>query len=746
MNNTVNMVNMEKEKEIFKESINVFREIRRYTESFGKERMNVDDLYEAMGNIIQDKLQFDVVIYRVIGEELSKLPATFKQVYASPKHLYIPKHITVNSDGDLEKKDAESFEGSWWLVPFGNVQTFRGYVGIHVLISTEEKVPPNSIFVNNGENKELNSWIKDLVSKGYFIDLIVNVIEHFESALTQVLILSKNEELIKELQEQNKALMFSREENKAAVREGREWVSVMSHEIRTPLFAINSLAELLLDRFKDADETSSEITSSLNLIVNSGKHLSELVNNILDFTKLESDQLKLEHIDFEIRTLINDCVAMNVRNDQRLYPHTCIFIDETVPKVVIGDELRVKQIVMNLINNAVKFTPDDGLVHIHVHSEIIYQKEQEVIRLSVDVYDTGVGIKPHEVNKVFKPFSQTDASITRKFGGSGLGLSICKKLCHLMNGDISFDSNDVDGKGTKFHFHILLGINLKDENDKITDLSKEIPHAVTEWRFLIVDDNDMSRLCTKTHLSNFKIDNVVTVNNLPFIEEEKSRGDYDVYLINTRAKSVIDNVELLKKKVHEQQDRVILQNYPYAKKMLDLDVPIMAEIYGPVTERELKIALTTLAERRNLVAKSDKPTSDIEPLNVHILVAEDNQINQSVIKKMLQKFSVTADFADNGQIALDLYKKQKDKYKVILMDIMMPVMDGYTASAEIRKFSRDNKEPYIIALTANVFWEDRLRAMQAGMNAFVTKPVKLRDLHAVLYKALDYRPNTEELR
>lgn len=711
---------MTREFDLFKGSINVFRAIRQYTESFDKEKMSVTDLYEIMGNLIHNRLHIDVAIYR------ENEGNQFRSVYASPQHEYLPQIVHVIGES---LQEVSSFQSNWWFIPFGKTQTYNGYVALRVILTSRDAVPLGSLFINNEKDEDPS----DVSSKDYFVDLIVTIIEHFESALTQIIITERNTELINELRQQNEALIRAREENKVSLRQGREWVSVMSHEIRTPLFAINSLSELLLDKFTPED---SEVFTSLELIVKSGKHLSELINNILDFTKLEADQLQLEHIDFEIRTLINDCVALNVRNDQRLYPHTCIFIGEHVPKVVIGDQLRVKQIMMNLVNNAVKFTPDDGIVHIHVDTHLEMFNDRRMVRLTVDVYDTGIGVKPDEKDKIFKPFSQTDASITRKFGGSGLGLSICKKMCQLMNGDISFEDNTVDGRGTKFTFNILLDVEENYEEKKITDLSTEIPKEVREWRFLIVDDSDTSRLCTRKHLEHFGIRNVTTQDILPDIEMEKSGEDYDVYLINTRAKSVIENIDLLKKKVNEQQDRVMLQNYPYAKKMLDLSIPIMAEIYGPITERELKFALITLAERRNLINPSDRKENKLSPLKGHILVAEDNIINQNVIKKMLEKFGVTAEFADNGQVALELFQRNP-QYKVILMDIMMPVMDGYTASTEIRKHCRNNKVPYIVALTANAFWEDRLRAMQSGMNAFLTKPVKLADLHATLAKGLD---------
>jgi len=725
--------------------IGVFRAVRRYTESFTSGMQNVDDIYETMGDTIQNKLSIDVAIYRSSGSE-----SIFKQVYASPRHLFLPRSIVVRS-GALADAASRTFEGRWWLLPFGKVLNGNadGYVALHVDLSSDTgkelaEFPDGSLFVDNG-SKPGSVWEEDgagsmrhtgtseICGKDYFVDLLVNIVEHFESALTQLTILKRNEELIEELKQQNKALILAREENKAAVQQGREWVSVMSHEIRTPLFAINSLAELLLDKWAGEEGADAETVSSLNLIVNSGKHLSELVNNILDLSKLQSDQLTLEQIDFELRELMNDCVAVNVRNDQRLYPHTCIFIDRNVPKVVIGDGLRVKQIVMNLISNAVKFCPDEGVVEIHVGADLNWEGVEENVRITVCVKDTGIGIKPEDTWKVFRPFSQTDASITRKFGGSGLGLSICKRLCGLMGGDISFKPNEP--KGTVFTFHIILRIDLGVEHGKHWDLSQEIPELLRRWRFLVVDDNDISRSCTKTHLLNFGIDKVSAVSVLPDIEAEKDKEDYDCYVINTRTQSVMENVDLLKRKISEQQDRVILQNYPYAKNMLGLTIPVMAEIYGPITERELTIALTTLAERRNIIKGRKVGRNQVDAIHIHILVAEDNPVNQKVIEKLLARFEITADFAENGLVALNMYKADPRKYGVILMDIQMPVMDGLAASTEIRKLSGNSRKPYIVALTANVFWEDRVRATEAGMNAFVTKPVKLPDLHSALLKA-----------
>jgi two-component system, sensor histidine kinase and response regulator len=721
-------------------SITVFRAVREYTESFTTGKKNVDDVYEAMGDIFQKKLHIDVAIYRAFNKDF-----LFQQVYASPQHHYLPKTMGL-TNGSLSEEASLKFEGRWWMLPFGGkLDPGKGYVALHVDLENRERdLPAGSIFIDNGDiqakgwedsgNGEMvQPQTSEFIRKDYFVDLIVNIVEHFGSALTQVVIMKRNEELIEELKEQNKALLFAREENKVAVQQGKEWVSVMSHEIRTPLFAINSLSELLLDKWAGQEDADAETVSSLNLIVNSGRHLSELVNNILDLNKLQSDQLTLEQLDFEFRDLVNDCVAINVRNDQRLYPHTCIFIDRNVPKILIGDALRVKQIIMNLISNSVKFSPDEGVVQIHVSAETGWAGGEENVRITVAVSDTGIGIKPEDTWKVFRPFSQTDASITRKFGGSGLGLSICKRLCLLMGGDISFAPNG--SQGTVFTFHIILKVDLNAEDNKQWDLSQTIPEAVRKWRFLVVDDNDISRSCNQTHLLNFGIENITAVSVLPDIEEEKEKEDYDVYLVNTRAKSVIENVDLLKRKIAEQHDRVILQNYPYAKKMLGLTIPIMAEIYGPVTERELTIALTTLAERRNVVNAKKAKLNEISAINMHILVAEDNKINQAVLKKLLARFEITADFADNGQIAVNLYKEDQSKYKVILMDLQMPVMDGLAAATEIRKLSRDNKSPYIIALTAEVFWEARVRATEAGMNAFVTKPVKMPDLHAALLKA-----------
>ena len=228
------------EKEIFRESINVFRVIRQYTEGLGKGNMKVDDLYEAMGDIIQNRLHIDVAIYKRVMNATTR---QFKQVYSSPNHLYLPKEIRFNVLDEIFPEDSETFQGCWWLIPFGNEKSLEGYIGLRVELSSQNLLPPGSFIVDNQCREEVkekaensSAWDTSLMGKDYFIDLVVNIIEHFESALLQIIILQRNAELIKKLKEQNDLLMMAREENKTAVRQGREWVSVMSHEIRnTPV-------------------------------------------------------------------------------------------------------------------------------------------------------------------------------------------------------------------------------------------------------------------------------------------------------------------------------------------------------------------------------------------------------------------------------------------------------------------------------------------------------------------------------
>jgi signal transduction histidine kinase/ActR/RegA family two-component response regulator len=641
---------------------------------------------------------------------------TCELVHASSESLVIPDRIS------LHNPDKEGWEGSWWLVYFEADKVHFGYIAIRT--NTEPQfVSTRKMIILHDTNATVElpethvTVDTNLENKSYFHDIVLDIVEHFEVTMTQILSTERNKNLIRELEEKNNILNKSRQENKMAMQQSREWLSVMSHEIRTPLFAIYSLSDLLTEKFTSED---ADILNSVVLIKNSAKHLSDLVNNILDFSKLEQNQVSFESVEMNIRELVEDAVSINVRNDLRNYPQTCIFIDDSVPAIVKGDPLRVKQIFVNIVNNAVKFTPDEGNIQVYVRCRIIPESR---LVLEADIVDTGIGIKDADVHKIFKQYSQTDASITRKFGGSGLGLSICQKLCNLMEGNIVFRANSPEG--TVFTFHVVLDTFEGEQPKKV-----QVHEKVSEINVKVLDDLEISKQCTTTALSRMGMKHVSQTEELSSI----LRGN-EMYLVNVRSKSVMGDIDAFKNMLEKNDRNIIIHTNPYVKKSLGLQCKF--EVLGPIVGSELLTVVEGSAQERGIVHLEKKHAErNLNPLNMHILVAEDNSVNQIVIKKMLTRFGVTADFANDGQEAVEMYlSKRENRYRIVLMDIMMPVMDGYTATRKIREISKDPMDPFIIALTANVFWEDKLKATECGMNDFLTKPVKLEVLYNLLKKS-----------
>ena len=695
------------------ENINIFRQIREYTQTmYGQP---VRSLCQELVSIFQKQLKVDAALYLAAD-------ANYKLLCKGVAGLCCPEAISLR---EVETGQVEGFRGHWWLLHFNSGES-SGYVALKVEAKHTRMTTRRNLMLNGEPTiplPEMEASITiDMTDKPYFADIIFDILEHFESNLAQAEAREKNESLIAALTRKNDALNKSRIENQQLAKESRDWLSVMSHEMRTPLFAIQSLSELVLEKI---DQTDQESISSLKLINSSSQHLSEIINNVLDFSKLE-EQSEV-HLDetstLNIREVISESLTLNVRNNKRIYPQTCSHCDPDVPDELIADALRVKQIVLNLVSNAVKFTPDEGSVVVRT---TVNRESESQGRLFVRVIDTGIGIRSEDRSKIFKEFSQSDATMTRKFGGSGLGLSICKRLCKLMGGDIDFKPNDP--QGTEFYFDIVVRFPARqDVRNSVCGMI--LPSSVLNWKVLVADDLPATAEAVLCHLrDDIGIKNITIVTS-----PEQIQSGYDVYLINMRTHTIMKNQTVLEKLLDDHFGRVILQSNPYIKQFMPCQSSY--EILGPVIPRELCSMIKAIAAKDGLLTDVQADVAKIVPLNLHILVAEDNAVNQTVLKQMLMKMKVSADFADNGQIAMTKYAENTNKYRVILMDIMMPIMDGYSTAKEIRKMSKSMHNPYIIALTANAFWEDKIRAIEAGMNDFVTKPTKFKTLYEALVKA-----------
>ena len=693
------------------ENINIFQQIREFTQTLSGQPLQ--NLYNQIVLILHKQLKINTALYMKNGPK-------FILISKAPADLVCPDSISCIND----ESENLGFSGYWKLHPFnGGDDDHLGCIALETVQVSHITTGRNMQFDHEEDSllRLTDATVSiNMTDQPYCDDIILDIVEHFESNLVQALAKEKNDGLIVALTKQNEALKRSRFENQELAKESRDWLSVMSHEMRTPLFAILSLSELILAK---KDNTDKESYASLQLIQSSAQHLSEIINNVLDFSKLEEKgQYHLDDtVTFNIRDVVSDALSINVRNDRRMYPRTCMSFSDSVPQEIIGDALRVKQIILNLVSNSIKFTPDEGYVAVDVDLKLI---DQGLGHLNIRVVDTGIGIKPEDRGKIFKEYSQTDATITRKFGGTGLGLSICKRLCKLMDGDIDFEPNEQ--QGTVFIATISVKIPPQKRNSRICAM--ELPDSVKAWKVLVVDDLTVSGECTRKHLQN-----VLGILDVCISETFMGQESKDLYIVNVRSESVIKNQSSFEIFLQQQHDRVILQGNPYVKQILTCSSSY--EILGPVIPRELCDMVKSIAETAGLLKLVHHDTSASQDLKLHVLVAEDNAINQTVLRKMLAKMKVTADFADNGHIALAKYSESPDKYRIILMDIMMPVMDGYSASKAIRKLSASPKIPYIIALTANAFWEDKVKAMEAGMNDFVTKPANFKSLYDALVKA-----------
>ncbi len=769
---TVEHENLERQihEEFLQQNVNIFRQIREYTDALIDREPAA--IYEKLSEIICNQLKVSNAVYVQDKLECSTVRLFSTLINDTHELPDIPDSLSY------ENPTLDVFPNghNWWLIHFDSgFDGHRGYIALSnlPLQSSYHHRTTRRILVGKKKGDDLPlpettaSTSTQLNAKNYFSDVVIDVVEHFETQLAQGLARQEREELVRQLTAKNEALVKARTEGQSIVKQNRDWLSVMSHEIRTPLFAIESLSELMLER---VSKENLEIFKSLEIVNQSANHVMEIINNILDFTKIENGDLQLETSAFDPKVIIEESTSLNVRNEKRMWPQVMLFFEkeEKSPKFVLGDPLRFKQVVTNLINNAVKFTEDEGTVTItlRANSDSIKpleplepenidpkpdnpflssgESKSDQVMVTVTVADTGIGISPEDASKIFNQYTQSDASITRKFGGTGLGLAICKNLASRMGGDVTFMPNDPIG--TIFTFTVRLGLpeNLSinsahNENQENEENKTKIKSIIQKTRINVVDDCPLSLECSKKHLEHigFQKDNIRECSRPPTI-------DYDVppnelWLVNMRSKLANQFLTEWKQIVKKHPHQIIQQTNPYLKTIGDLGTDLSLD--GPIMDSEVLTVLRLAFERAQKIEKSSVSHSKTySPLGINVLVAEDSAVIRRVLEQMLTKIGVTANFAEDGRQAVQVYQdrlRHQSGPLIILMDIMMPEMDGYTATREIRKLSNRQTNPWVIALTANAFWEDKVRAVENGMNDFVSKPTKIATLYDALCKGVD---------
>jgi PAS domain S-box-containing protein len=512
-----------------------------------------------------------------------------------------------------------------------------------------------------------------------------------------------------------------------ATQSKSEFLANMSHEIRTPMNAIIGMSDLALKT-----SLTPRQHNYIDKVNRSAVSLLGIINDILDFSKIEAGKLELETTDFHLEDVLDHLVNLVGLRAEEKGLELLLDVDRATPGRLVGDPLRLGQVLVNLGNNAVKFT-ESGEIVISVTVE---KQDSAEVRLGFAVRDTGIGMTPEQQQALFQAFSQADTSTTRRYGGTGLGLTISQRLVNMMGGSIQVNSSP--GRGSEFSFSVQLQWQAEEEQPgTIEGLDLENLHV------LVVDDNPTAREILQAIASSlgFQVDTAPGGEEaLAIANDARERGDpYSVVLMDWRMPSM-DGVETTRALFDREllgETETVLMVTAYGREeaaAAGSGLPISNYLTKPVNASTLLDAilmargLPSVSRRRRQLQEGDSK-SMARLAGARVLLVEDNEINQELALELLSTAGIRVDVANNGQEAL--YWLAAEKYDGVLMDIQMPVMDGYTAAREIRKQSRYSDLP-VIAMTANAMVGDREKALEAGMNDHIAKPLNVTDMFATM--------------
>jgi two-component system, sensor histidine kinase and response regulator len=529
----------------------------------------------------------------------------------------------------------------------------------------------------------------------------------------------KVEERTRELAEANAELTAAREAAESALQVKASFLANMSHEIRTPLSGVIGMAHLALRTRLDMRQRNY-----LEKIQHSGQHLLEIIDDILDLSKIEAGKLSIERVDFSLDKLLQTVGDQVAQRAAAKHLELIIEVKPEVPDSLCGDPLRIRQILINFANNAVKFT-DRGEIVIRVE-RLDEASPRPRIRLRFEVRDTGIGIDPAARERLFQSFEQADSTTTRRYGGSGLGLAICQRLVGLMGGTLGMESTLGEGSTFWFELDLLLG-------KKHAALTPIAP-ALQGCHLLVVDDHDHARLVIATMLRSFgfRVDEADSGEAALVRVREADRADdpYRVVFIDWRMPGLdgFDTARHLASLAlrHAHPSRVMITAHGREEVLRESEkAGFGLTLLKPVSHSVLlDVTMRTLAGDDGLASveqERDAVPDDVAPLPAaRVLLVEDNEINREVAVQLLQAAGIYPDTAENGAVALRLLERQT--YDLVLMDMHMPVMDGVEATRRIRADERLQALP-VIAMTANALPEDKARCLAVGMLDHIAKPI-----------------------
>jgi len=518
-----------------------------------------------------------------------------------------------------------------------------------------------------------------------------------------------------------------------ASRAKGDFLSNMSHEMRTPLNAIIGMTTL-----GKTAPTIEKKDYAFDKIDDASKHLLGVINDILDMSKIEANRLELSNVSFDYEKMLRGVVnVINFRVDERRQ-NLYVNIDRKIPRMLIGDDQRLAQVITNLLSNAVKFTPEEG--SIQLNSRLLAEAGGKC-RLQIEVADTGIGISEEQKKRLFQSFVQAEAGTSRKYGGTGLGLTISKRIVELMDGEIWAESEF--GKGSKFIFTVML----KRDSDIHEFLFAEGVNWGNIRLFAVDDEQEIRRFFTDVSES-LGIFCAIANSGEDAVEKLALDNNYDVFCIDYKLPGM-DGLELTRYiREHVKRECIVLLFSAGDWSVIEseaLSAGVDKFLPKPLFQSSIVDLVNECFGSKSIKDTDAAVTAGADYAGRTILLVEDIEINREIIIALLEPTNMTVHCAENGVAAVRMFESDPYKYDLVFMDLQMPEMDGYEATRRIRAMDMPcAKEIPIIAMTANVFREDIKRCIEAGMNAHVGKPISIDDVLKVIKKYVTHSYNSVE--